>query len=743
MARAALSQTPEPATDTWAFAPTRDRFEPAALLDLRSLNEKVAGQSGFVHVDGQGGFLAGDGQPIRFWAVNTGLALRDAVATRPLWRTDDSLDGQDLHHHARFLAKRGVNMVRLHRQISPDLQARPDAALTDIDVAERDAIWRTVAAMRQQGIYTTLSPYWAVPMKFAKRWGISGGSEQSALGLLFFDEQLQAAYRAWLRQLLTEKNPYTGMALAQDPSLAILQLQNEDSLLFWTVDGIQGPQRDALERRFADFARQKHGSLFDAQAAWRAHGVLDDRLAQGRLALRPVWELTQPIQSTGQSRRLADQTEFLARTMHDFNRRTVEFLRRELGVKALINAGNWKTASAERLGDVERWSYTPGEVDAVNHYLSGVHQGPHEGWAIVAGDRFTDDSALLYPHLLPINLRQSRGRPIMVTESAWVPPNGHGAEGPFLVAAYSSLSGVAGYHWFTTGQDAWGPPRSANGYLPSLTKWSFGTPETLGSFPAAALAYRRGDIRRGSPALVQERPLQSLWKRDPVTLPERHGFDPNRDTADRQRTMAQPGVPIPDAAFLVGPVQVALGTDQASLSVQDLTRWIEPQRVRANTGELALDHRRGVATIDTPRTQGVAAHFAHAREHQLSVLGLRSDNAFGALMAVSLDGQPLVHSTQVLLQYATGSRPTGWQEKSVTLKLQGGATVQGKEVVAFGQAPWRVVQPRLTVSLRNPQLRRATALDMNGMPLVEVPLIRAADRVSLRFPAGTMYVVLR
>ena len=728
----------DPVADTWAFEPERDRFDSAALLDLRHLNEKLAGESGFVRTDGQGGFLRGNGRPIRFWAVNTGLAHREPVIRGPLWGKRED----DLGHHARFLAKRGVNMVRLHRQISPDLERHPDAAITDIDEAERDAIWRTVAAMRREGIYTTLSPYWGVPMKFSARWGIPGGPGQQALGLLFFDPQLEAAYRQWLRRLLADTNPYTGLPLAKDPALAILQLQNEDSLLFWTVDGIQGPQREALERRFADFVRARHGSLAAAQLAWRAHGLTDDALAQGRLSLRPMWELTQPARSEGAARRLADQTEFYARTMHDFNQRTVKFLRETLGVKALINAGNWKTASAARLGDVERWSYTPGEVDAVNHYLSGEHQGPNRGWAIVPGDRFTDDSALLAPWRLPINLRQTRGRPIMVTESAWVPPIGHGAEGPFLVAAYTSLTGVAGFHWFSTGQEAWAAPQSANGYLPSLTKWTFATPETLGSFPAAALAYRRGDIRRGAPVRVEERPLDALWRRDPVALPEQPGFDPNRDTA--ARPAADPRAQaVPPEAFLVGPVQVAFGGTSARVTAPDLSPWIDAQRVRANTGELALNHQLGVATIDTPRTQGVAAHFGRAREHRLSVLGLRSDNAFGALMAVSLDDQPLARSGRVLLQYATRSRPDGWEDKPATLALEGGGSVPGREIVSIGRAPWRVEQPRLEVSLRNPALRRATALDMNGMPVAEVPLRRDADGVHLRFPPGTMYLVLR
>lgn len=728
----------EPAAQTWAFEPARDGFDPAALLDLRHLNEKQAGETGFVRVDGQGGFLRGDGQPIRFWAVNSDLAFREPVVTRPLW--GPPLD--DLGHHARFLAKRGVNMVRLHRQIAPDPASQPDAALTDIHLAEREAIWRTVAALREQGIYTVLSPYWAVPMKFAQRWGMDGGHEQSALGLLFFDERLQAAYREWLRQLLTEPNPHTGLPLAQDPALAIFQLQNEDSLLFWTVDAIRGPQREALERRFADFVREKYGSLLKAQIAWGAHGLQDDRPMSGRLSLRPLWELTQAPKPEA-ARRLADQTEFYARTMHAFNRRTVDYLRQELGLKALINAGNWKTASAQRLGDVERWTYLPGEVDAVNHYFSGVHQGPHEGWAIVPGDRFSDDSTLRSPQRLPVNLRQTRGRPIMVTESAWVPPIGHGAEGPFLVAAYTSLTGVAGYHWFATSQEAWATPRSANGYLPSLTKWTFATPETLGSFPAAALAYRRGDIRRGDVVLLDERSLPSLWQRDPVSLPEQPGFDPNRDSADRQIAATTASGTVPPEAYLVGPVQVTLGAGTARTRSTHFPAWIEAGRVRANTGELVLDPRRGVATIDTPNTQGVAAHFSEAPAHQLSVLGLRSGNDFGALMAVSLDDRPLAQSKRVLLQYATRSRPTGWRDQPATLTLPGGAQRPGREVVSIGQPPWRVEQPLLQVSLRNTALRRATALDMNGLPVAEVPLRRRADGVHLRFPPGTMYLVLR
>jgi lysophospholipase L1-like esterase len=57
------------AKSSWAFTPSRDTFSPTAFFDMRSLNEKVAGQSGFVTLNKEGHFVRGDGQPLRFWGV--------------------------------------------------------------------------------------------------------------------------------------------------------------------------------------------------------------------------------------------------------------------------------------------------------------------------------------------------------------------------------------------------------------------------------------------------------------------------------------------------------------------------------------------------------------------------------------------------------------------------------------------------------------------------------------------------
>src|SRR5438132_285893 len=58
------------APKSWPFEPPTDTFRADAILDLRSLNEKTAGETGFVQRTPDGDFALGNGKPVRFWAVD-------------------------------------------------------------------------------------------------------------------------------------------------------------------------------------------------------------------------------------------------------------------------------------------------------------------------------------------------------------------------------------------------------------------------------------------------------------------------------------------------------------------------------------------------------------------------------------------------------------------------------------------------------------------------------------------------
>ena len=182
---------------------------------------------------------------------------------------------------------------------------------------------------------------------------------------------------------------------------------------------------------------------------------------QGKVGLTPLWAMIRP-QAGGMAKRVADETEFYAETQRGFYADMAAFYHDTLGCRQLINACNWKTADPIKLGDIERWTYTSTDVIAVNRYYNGgTHTGSQSNWRIDPGDHFSQQSALLNPRGLPVNLKQVAGYPMIVTESSWVSPIAYQSEGPFLIAVYQSLSGIDAFIWFMASQPeyALGPDR--------------------------------------------------------------------------------------------------------------------------------------------------------------------------------------------------------------------------------------------------------------------------------------------
>jgi hypothetical protein len=705
----------------WPFQPPRDEFSPKALLDLRGLNEKFAGEHGFVTRTQDGNdFAFADGTPARFWAIN-----------------DGAFD-KDLPRHARFLAKRGINMVRFHSNITPT-----GSDLLGIDEADRDRLWKGLAAMKKEGIYVTYSPYWAGPARVKPAMGVLDTGGGGNWGLLFFDKKLQTAYKQWMRRVLTEKNPYTGIPLAQDPALAIIQIQNEDSLLFWTSQGLKGSAKRELRRQFGQFLVKKYGSLEQAGRAWQGAApppVQDspDNFAQGEAALYIIWQLTQRGGGPGQQQRCADQMQFFSETMHAFNKTIGDYLKDELGCKQLVNAGNWRTADNVTMLDAERWSYTANEVLAVNRYYGGAHEGRFNGWAIVNGDRFTDQSAMLQPREMPLTLKQVAGFPMMITESSWVPPQGYQSEGPFLVAAYQSLTGIDAYYWFATGEEDWRQPGSANGFMPSEGKWVCATPMLMGQWPAAALLYRRGYVEQGKPVVREERRLDDLWQRRMPIIAEDAGYDPNRDKDNMSKeSNVKDGVnPL---AYLVGPVEVKYGGDPAKSRAIDLGPFIQEDKklVRSITGQLLLDYGRGLCKLDAPKAQGVTGFLNKATTIRCGDVEIQSGNDYATVLVVAMDDRPLAESAKILVQVGTSERPLGWKTRPARV---GGRA--GEEVLSYGRAPWMIVNGDVTLRFKNTLVTKAHVLDANGMAVKDLPLTAAAGQKTLKFPPDALYVVL-
>ena len=711
---------------TWPFQPARDEFSSTALFDLRSLNETVAGEHGFIKQSPDGnGFVRGDGQPIRFWG---GCDYVQRLA-------HEQKDQAVLEHHARFLAKRGVNIVRLHGAIEPKDEG---SKVTDVDEKELDEIYRLVAAMKKAGIYTLIDPYWAVSAHAKKGWGVAESGNGNLTGLLFFDSALQRGYKAWLKRIYADVNPYTGIPLAKDPSVAVIQLQNEDSMLFWTMQSVKGEAQDNLRKLFGTWVLKKYGSFEKALTAWKGYKADDDDFANGKPGLFITWELTEQARNTkghgdGREARLADQTEFTARTMADFNREMTLYLRQDLGCKQLVNAGNWRTADQVVLDDSERWSYTADEVEGKNHYFGGIHNGLNVGWQILAGQVYTSRSWTTDPIGSPLAIRQVVGHPFILPESLWVPPSHYEAEGPLIVAGQTSLTGLGTFFWFCTGEEEWQAPTS---------KWTYAIPTTLGQFPAAALAYRMGFVKESAPVVHEERSIADIFARKLPLIAEEGAWDPNRDAG------AMPaGTPYQAAvdplAFLVGRVEVKYGGDPAKSRVVPLDRYIDHTAniVRSLTGETTTDIGHGVYRVDAPKLQGAAGFLGAAGTQTLTDVTLECRNTYAAIAVAALDNVAIAKSHKLLVQVGTESRPTSWKERPVKIPV-GKKTMDARRILDVGKSPWQIVKADLTVTIRNPGLHKIQVLDANGNPTREIKPASVAGGITFQFPPDALYVAI-
>ena len=697
----------------WAFEPSPDAFG-EAMLDLRHLNEKVAGEHGFVTRKGLD-FVLASGEPVKFWAVNVG----DGVIR---------MGREPQQYLARRLAKVGVNMVRVHAPVFDRNAADP----ATIDRAYLDGLHHFVAALRKEGIYTELSFYFPLWFDVRPAYGFPGYDtieNRKPFALLFFDARMQKIYGAWARALLTTKNPYTGLPFADDPAVAIVEIINEDSYLFWTFSekNIPRAQMRVLEREFGGWLERKHGSLAKAVASWgnRASHKNDD-LAAGCVALLDAWHFTAAgVGKAVSKERMSDQLRFLVEHQKRFYEDTVRFLRRDLGVKCLISCSNWHTADAVTLDGLERYTYTAGDVIDRHGYFGGPHKGPRAGYSVSVGDTYVDRAGVLEPAALPIQVNQVDGYPHIISEIGWPNPNRFKAEFPFIAACYGALQGIDGVFFFAVGGADWDG---------SARKFPVSVPTVMGQFPAAALMYRRGDVSEGATVAYDALKLDDLYAFKGSAAVTAQALD------ELRRADVPPGgtlrgkrlAAIDPLAFYVGRVMRSFDGDTSKTAVRDLSKSIDRDRkhVRSLSGQLEWDFEKGLVTVNTARTQGAAGFMGRHGRIELEDVRIESKNEFGTVIVTSLDDEPLNGSKRVLIQAMTEEKPFGWK-------------VEGDRIADLGGYPMNVrsVDARVTLKSRR-FVRTVTLLDEHGYMRRAIKPEQDGQAPQIKLPPDGIYTIV-
>ncbi len=669
----------------FAFEPPLDHFGTDAVLDLRYLNEKAAGESGFIKRDGND-FKLGSGKKVKFWAVNVGP-------------NNIAQDRSSIDYLARRLAKLGVNMVRYHGPIF-------DGAKDPANVNEQtiDNIFYLVSALKKEGIYTTLSFYFPLWFDIKPHYGIPGyenAQNKRPFALLFFDARMQEIYKSWAKKLLATRNPYTGMPLGKDPAVAIIEIMNEDSFFFWTFSekNIPPVHWEKLERLFSSWLESRFGSIQKAFAAWGRTAHKNDDAAGGRVGLFDAWHMTSngtKAEDSAKSRRISDQVRFLTEQQRGFYASMVKYFKKKLGVKCLLSASNWKTADAQRLDALERYTYTATDVIDRHGYFGGKHEGEGSSYSVRVGHNYKDLAAMTVPERLPLQVIQVQGYPQIISEIGWTNPNRFRADCTFLSSAYASLQGIDGLYFFST----------ASNFIRDTTmaKFTATSPVISASFPAAALMYRRGDVIEADDVFLESLKLEELYALRGSAAASAAALDKLRekDTPSGRQTGKTTAM-FDELSFYVG--RVARTFSGMKSENKNLTKYINRTKKKVNslTGELSWDYGTGVVTVDTAFSQGAAGYLGKAGKIELKNVTIECSNEYASIIVVSLDNEPIAKAKKILIQAMTEEKPYGFKAENGRITDLGGTP--------FGI---RKVNAEVTLKLKGTEQLRVVSLDENG-----------------------------
>lgn len=251
-------------TQLFPFVLPWDDSSPS-FTNISAWHHKPAGKFGHIKVGKDGHLYAGNSR-IRFFGVN--LCFGAAFPQK-----------SDAEKIAARMAKFGINIVRFHHMDSgtfPDgIRARNRADTRGLDPEALDRLDYLISQLKKNGIYVNLNLLVSRP--FNRNDGLPAEIEQLDWKLRhsvgFFYEPLIQLQKEYARELLTHKNPYTGMTYAQDPCVAFVEINNENGLInTWLGGGIDGLPEvflKELQRQWNEYLKKKYKTTDNLKKAWK------------------------------------------------------------------------------------------------------------------------------------------------------------------------------------------------------------------------------------------------------------------------------------------------------------------------------------------------------------------------------------------------------------------------------------------------------------------------------------------
>ena len=396
--------------------------------------------------------------------------------------------------------------------------------------------------------------------------------------------------------------------------------------------------------------------------------------------------------------------QFLAETKAESNRQIEKFLRAN-GVKALLSGSNWWDTMAQ--------TFERDALDVVDNHQYADHPDRH--WL---PSKYNQKSTLREgnpTYMVPLMKAPSRifGKPFIITEWNFCMPNQHRAEGGAMMGAYAALQ-----DWDALYRFAWAhdeklikEQRPASGFDVATD------PLNQLAERLVLLMFRRGDVSPARKRFVYgvtmaeatEQGVGDMWGKG--LFP--HGFNAmglisqigsqviEGDRAIRGTFDGVVAAEAPTAEKLAGNSYLAKSALQGVKGMQEIV---------SDTGEIALDNKKGHLRVATSRTACIVAPAGAALA--AGELSVANADTFSTVSASAMDGLPLAESRRVLVFHLTNVLNTDMAFSNDKMNM----------LYRTGTLPYLAKTGFVDVRLRNANLGlKLHAIASDGRRLREVP----------------------
>jgi hypothetical protein len=575
----------------WGIAPWR-----IAPVDLSFLNapEKPAGKHGFLHVV-KDKLVFEDGTVARFWGTNLTAAALFGSNSR-----------DDVRVQARRLSQLGFNLVRFHHHdsfwVKPNIFGNGSAPNTKtLSQAMLEKLDWWIKCLKDEGIYIWLDL--EVQRKLKRGDGITNFDEvvknkpgDGLKGFNYINASIQQAMKRFNEAYLGHLNRFTGLRYKDDPAIAVVLINNENDIT-----------HHYAIRFLPDKNVPRHTAIYMAAAKAFAekYGLPKDKVWRS-------WE-------QGPSKLFLNDLE------HRFNVDMIAHLR-AIGVKVpIVTTSSWGKTLLSSLP-----ALTSGDLIDVHAYsgTKALDSSPVKSGTLM---QWTAASRVL-------------GYPFSVSE--WNETHFPAPDRHSLPLNYASAACWQGWdalmQYAYAQQPVVGPGRPSNWQL-------FNDPGLLATMPAAALLYRRHDVREAKTVYVFAPTKDQFYNRS---------LGPGTSVA--LRTAAERGrlyIAIPQTKELpwLAHKEIPAGAKVFTDPDQSLIDRNAKESI-SDTGELHHNWETGIFTINTPRSQAAMGRIG-GRTIKLADVDIEVSTPNATVAVQSLDRKSLPEAGAILISLGAQSIP--------------------------------------------------------------------------------------